>query len=421
MKLKLAAVAAVALVGTAEVAAAQFLRYRPPGEFEEQRESMEQLLERSMQEAQWRLGPFLIDPWLGIRDLGYVDEDNVRGSDFTATIGAGLRFYLPIGREVTFAAHALPEYSLWLENTERNTLGGRYGLGIFANMGRTGLEISVSREEREDFFSDEINRRLNTVVERGVLSLEVELGRGVALFGAAEPRRYEFPQREQAFTVDLESLVRDEFVYRAGLRIDLPRELSLSIGAESSEADFDSTINDRSNSGVSPLLQASYGGGPVRFSLNVALRELDPEAGSSFISHEEPSGSFQISWHPRPRWELQLFGGSDLVYAADINFVYYQDEGVGMGVQTSLSQNASLRVFYQVGVNDYVGAEGVPRRRDDLSSLGGNLNLHLGRGIVLRISGYQTDYEPVFGGASRRSTVIGSGVSFGAASGSPWG
>ena len=58
----------------------QFTQYRPPGDFKEERESTDELLERSMQEARWRLGALLVDPWLSLRDVGYINEAEPFGS-----------------------------------------------------------------------------------------------------------------------------------------------------------------------------------------------------------------------------------------------------------------------------------------------------------------------------------------------------
>ena len=234
----------------------QFTQYRPPGDFKEERESTDELLERSMQEARWRLGALLVDPWLSLRDVGYINEAEPFGSDVTATVGVGLRAYLPIGNQTTLAIHGLPEYNAYFENTERNQLNFSYGLGLFSNFGRIGMEVSARQQERDDFFSNELNRRVTSQISYGVFSLEVDLGRGVSIFGAAEPRLYRFPESSDFLEQALLDQERDEAVFRAGFRLALPRGLSIALGAETSEADFDSETNDRSNSGIALILQA---------------------------------------------------------------------------------------------------------------------------------------------------------------------
>lgn len=399
----------------------QFTQYRPPGEFKEQRESVDQTLERSMQEAQWRLGALLVDPWLALRDLGYIDEGEPFGSDVTATVGAGLRAYLPIGNPTTLALHALPEYNAYFENSERNRLNFSYGLGFFSNFGRIGLEVSARQEERDEFFSSELNLRLTSSIRYGVVSLEVDLSRGLSIFGAAEPRRYEFPGSTDDLGQARLDQERDERVFRAGFRLALPRGLSIALGAEASEADFDSEINNRSNSGVAPILQAHYDAHPFYFDFNLALRDLEPEPGSRFVLYREPSGDFSLAWRTSARWQLQLFGRSNLVYSIDPAWVYYQDDAVGIAAQIGLSSNTRIRIFYEQGLNDYTGNSGAPPRNEDLDTIGSAVNVHLGRGIVMRIGVLETDYNPVSGGLERSVTSITMGLSFGSEGLSPWG
>src|SRR5712692_11437542 len=63
-------------------------------------------------------GPFRILPRLVLRDAGY--DSNVFGlaanpvSDWTGTVGLGLRLYLPIGGKTYFRAEGIPQYT-WYE------------------------------------------------------------------------------------------------------------------------------------------------------------------------------------------------------------------------------------------------------------------------------------------------------------------
>jgi hypothetical protein len=409
------------LLSCSHSAFAQFTQYRPPGDFKEQRESTDELLERSMQEARWRLGALLVDPWLSLRDAAYINEPEPFGSDVTATVGAGLRAYLPIGSQTTLAIHGLPEYNAYFENTERNQLNFSYGFGLFANFGRIGMEVSARQQERDDFFSNELNRRITSQISYGVVSLEVDLGRGASIFGAAEPRHYRFPESTDFLDQALLDQERDEDVFRAGLRLTLPRGLSIALGAEASEADFESETVDRSNSGVAPILQAHYDAHPFYFDLSLALRDLEPEPGSIFVRYNEPSGDFSLGWRTSPRWQLQLFGSSNLVYSLDTEWVYYQDDSIGLAAQIGLSSNTSFRVFYELGANDYTGNSSAPAREEDLNTIGGEVDIHLGRGIVMRLSARETRYTPISGGRRRNVTYIAMGLSFGSGSGSPWG
>ena len=94
-----------------------------------------------MGDAPWRLGAVRVQPWLGLRDVAYID--NVFGSaddpesDLTLTFGAGLKAYLPVGEKVVLAAHILPEYVWWRDNDQLSDWHYRYGAGGYVdNTGR---------------------------------------------------------------------------------------------------------------------------------------------------------------------------------------------------------------------------------------------------------------------------------------------
>jgi len=44
-------------------ASAQFTQYTPPGTFHESRETTDLILQRNMDEARWKAGRVLLDPW----------------------------------------------------------------------------------------------------------------------------------------------------------------------------------------------------------------------------------------------------------------------------------------------------------------------------------------------------------------------
>src|SRR5690242_10402067 len=86
------------LVATAAPALAQ---YRTAGTGFELFPSRKDQLTKAADAARWNLGPLRVAPWLGLRDVTYVREQSPTGGsargDLTATAGAGLKVYLPLG------------------------------------------------------------------------------------------------------------------------------------------------------------------------------------------------------------------------------------------------------------------------------------------------------------------------------------
>lgn len=422
--LTLTLVVAAGLVGGR--AAAQFRQYVPPGEFEETRDPMQLRLERAMQASRWRAGRFFVDPWFGVRNLSY--QDNVRGSgaanpqsDVSATIGAGLRLFRPIGPESTFAAHALPEYVWWQDLSERRRLNGRYGVGLFGNFGRAGVELSASRREDASFFSRQLETRVNTRYDVGLAGLEVEAGAGFSVFAAAELRRMRFLDEDDPQLADLDLLDRNEELLRAGVRFSPAAGLTIGLGVEDSSADFQADVRDRSNSGTSPVLQLGFVGTRFDIAANLAARELEPEPGSIFVPYEEITGRAQLQLTLGGRLRLQLYGNRNLVYSTQPLWVYFDDSAVGLGLLTSLGRPASLRLFVEQGSNDYTAvATGRVDRIDDLDGYGGEIRLSLGR-YTLLLGTSRTRYDSNLDQFDREITVIRSSFGLTVGGGSPWG
>lgn len=404
---------------------AQFSQYVPAGEFEEERESVQVRLDRAMKASRWRLGRFFIDPWVGVRDVSYVD--NVLGtsgsnpqSDITAKLGVGLRLYRPIGGEMTFAAHALPEYVWWQDLSERRRLNGRYGAGLFGNLGRTGVEISATREEDSTFYSREVETRVNTRYDVGRAALELELGAGIALFAGGEMRQIRFLDADDPLLAELDFVNRDEEILRLGLRFSPAAGLSIGLGVEESVADFVGGARDRSNSGTSPILQLEFEGTRFDLGANLALRELEPEPGSAFTPFEEVTGDARLQLTIGGRLRPQLYANRNLIYALEQRWTYFEDSAIGLGLHTSLGSAASLRLFAEQRTNDYTAtATGLLDRRDDLDVFGADLRLNFGR-YTVHLGATRTQYDSSLPGLDRDITVIRSGLTLGSGSGSTW-
>ncbi len=417
----------IALVLTlfASCAGAQFEQYTTPGAFEEVRESMEDLLDRSMTEARWRWGRIHMHPWLALRNFSFVDpvtdRDGAEVTDFTASAGAGVRGYAPIGRELTVAFHALPEYVWWQDLDDRRRLNGRYGVGLFGNLGRTGLEITATRDDEARYVSREIEQLVSTRDETGKLALEVDVGRGMTVFGEGSVRRIRFIEDTEIIGLpNLTALEREEEILRGGISVMLSRGLRLGLGIESSAVDFTDN-DDRSHSGTAPTLQVGYDASHIFLSVHLAFRDLEAEPGSRFVAYDGVTGSLRSSWKLRGNTELELFGNNNLVYSATERWAYFEDAGLGLGVRTALTRQLRLRLHAEQGVNDYVSFVAEPTERsDEYFAYGGQLLLSLGR-VTLTVGASTTDYDSNLPAFERSTTTIRSGLTLGSRGGSPWG
>jgi hypothetical protein len=394
-------------------ASAQFDQYSSPGSFQETRESTEDLLDRSMKNARWRLGRVFLHPWIGLRDVSYSDQE----ADITATVGAGIRGYLPLG-EFTLVMHVLPEYVWWKDQSERRQLNGRYGAGLFGNLGRTGVELSATRTDEARFFSRQLEERVNVREDFGKASIEVDVWGGLSLFARASLRRIQYLSQGNENLFHLE---REEERFAFGVRFHLPRDLTIGLGVESSEADF---IRDesRSNSGTSPVLQIEYDAGSLSVSADLYRLDLESESGSGFVPYEETAGSFQLKWQSTGRLAIRLYGHSNLVYSSSERWVYYQDSTLGVGIRTRLTSQMSLYFYGEEGQDEYTSFEpsSFAVRDDDFTSFGGNFRVGWNR-FTLNLGVSRTDYDSTLPEFARSTTVISSSLTLGLGGGSPWG
>ncbi|HXO18897.1 MAG TPA: hypothetical protein VOA87_03110, partial [Thermoanaerobaculia bacterium] len=304
------------LAGLLPLAAwAQFDQYTAPGGPAGRPEDRKGALENASAEARWRLGQLRVEPWIGLKDLEYVDNafgaPGGKTGDYTATVGAGLRAYLHSGPKLIWAAHALPEYVWWKDLSERRRVNGRYGIGAFGFWNHLNLEATATRDQEQRVTTPELPEPVHSRTDRAHLSLDAPIGGRLSVFGSGEKGQFRSLVRGTSGSDPAESslalLDRDETIWRAGLRYNLPRRWSVGLGGERSQVDFVnpavrlSAFADRSNSGTSPLLQIRHDSKEVFLSLEAVRRSLSPSGGSSFVPFKSTTVDGQAGFNTARR------------------------------------------------------------------------------------------------------------------------
>ncbi len=189
------------LLAAGGAARAQRVQYLPPGQFDLGMSSSYEAIDGASRDARWQIGHLRLDPELAIRDIAYVSDfgsgnllvdrpGERRDPDLTAGLVAGLRGYLPLGRRYSFAVHALPEYTWWREQKDRRRLNGRYGAGFFGGLGRSELELSVTRDEGIRFFSREFEERVNQRTDSAAADFHLAVVGAFSFYGGARLSRF---------------------------------------------------------------------------------------------------------------------------------------------------------------------------------------------------------------------------------------
>jgi hypothetical protein len=414
--------ASIVLAAVPVAAGAQFEQYTPAGGPEPIVTDPKEELEQAVADARWRLGGLRVDPWFGVRNVGYVDQ-GIGDDQLTGSAGVGLRAYLPNGPKVIWAAHVLPEYTWYEDSSDRSRVNGRYGVGFFGFFNRLTVQAQATLQEQLDVVSAAIQQRVNSRDESLNLVAELRLAASVNLFGSYSSSTVAYlleeDERLDPTIAPFDLLDREEQVARAGVRYRTRNDWLIGLGVEESDTQFDDPLLDRSNSGTSPYLELSIPTRSLLVSLDLVQRDLEPDPGSTFVPYDDLTGSLALTFGSRrSRLSPTLYARRELVYTLDASS-YLVDERFGVRTGFPIGRRLALRLFAETGTHDYALAGFGPARSDDVTAFGADIDVPLGRQARFNV-GYSTeDFESSPPGFDRTVDIVRAGVTFGA-SRTPW-
>jgi hypothetical protein len=390
--------AAAALAGAP--AAAQFVQYTAPGSLGDQPVTTQEQLEATMELAPWKLGPLQLGPWFELRDVSWVQDitgEDPDDYDLTATASAGLHGYLPFSRKLVLGAYWLPEYVWWDDNEQRSLWNWRSGAGLFGFFNRLTVEARFVDDRQQNYLSTEFEQLINVSRRGPRAGLDIEFLRRLHLFGrySMDEWRYREEDLPEDAGVTLVDLDRDEEIITAGLRYAPTETVSIGAGYQWYAADFINPERDRSNEGSGPVIELKATGKRLRLDASIARLELVPsDVDSQFLAFTETSGDANAAWKPGSRLEFQLYGWRRPSYTLSDPSPYYLTERWGLAVVLPLGRLLNSRVYWEDGQDLYTEIPGTRvERRDDVSSVGLDFDMPLGRGLSFHLGGMRSDYE----------------------------
>lgn len=397
-------------------AEAQFIQYTPPGGPESRPESRKEEIDRIMEEARFRLGPVRVVPVFGLRDVAY--QRSVTGpvetpSDVTATVEAGLHAYVHTGPKVVWRAQAVPEYVWWREQTERRNLNGRYDLSAFGFFNRLTAEVGATRNEEQQIFHPEVLRRVSARQDDGRAAVEVQVSGALSAFAAARLMRQDSLAGEDADpqAAALELLDREERSSRVGVRWRRREGLSVGLGVERSETDFEGGVLDRSNEGTSPVLEVLWDRPRLFVQADVASRSLEAREGAAFVPYDAVTGSVSVRVEIQHSFNVTAYSSRNLVYSVTPGYAYLDDVRLGAALQAQLGDRMQTRVFAETGSNDFTAfTAAAPERDDDLSSYGGQIGWNLGNLFQLSLQALRIEIDSNLPELDRSYSSVGLSV-----------
>lgn len=377
----------------------------------------EETLRESVEEARWSVGPLRLQPWLGLRDVSYVrQQQSVSGEaaardQLTVTVGAGLRAYAPVGSRVVWAAHALPEYVWWQDDESKDGLNGRYGMGFFGYANRLRFHLSHRLVEQQDFFSDEVQELTSTSAATSSVGAEVQVVRGIHVYGSWERQDIEGDAGDDVrFTL----LDRVEDGWSAGVRLRSHRGWTLGVGVREAEGNFDDGARDLSFE--SEALTFDLAASVRRFQIDLRIEdaELRPQPGSDLPPLEETFGDARLGFEPPGRVGYELFAQRQRSFSifASRALVVTQEQGLRLFLELGRSWN--LRLLGGTGTLDAEGVAGAPSQSDEYDLWGATLAFTADRLGTLQLDFVQRSYDIGLLDGGREVSSLGLSLQLGA-------
>ena len=421
----LARVLVVACALVAALAGTARAQYRAAGSDLQVAGDRQQQVRDSMHEARYRLGPFRVAPWIGLRDVTYQDHvitaAGEETSDVTATGGAGAHFYLPMGRKVVLAAHALPEYTWWHKLSNRNQTIGRYGVGLFGDMNRLKLELTGQRTEDLQYASSDllIREPVRTDRPRGAPSC----GWG-ARSRCSPPARVsqvrmlgydQLPAFYQGTLLD-----RDHRQVRGELQYLFRGDTGwIGVGAQSERTEFVSSEAGRDNEGTSLVAEMRLRGNRLDVDLDWVQRDLQAANGSDFPGFKGSTGKGLLNLRMGWRLEGQLYAVRALDYSGVDIGTFLESKRYGVGLRSKAGRKGSLQLFYETGQDRYFG-DPLLSRTDDVSAYGAMLEMPVSEHVTLQLGSRRTKFDSPLPGFDRQIREITASLAFGLGSYREW-
>jgi hypothetical protein len=411
--------AAVCLATATSAAWAQFPQYIPPGSLGIPEVEDREELQKSVGNARWRVGPLRVQPYVVVRDVGYVDNVFPSGnkvSDFTATAGGGLKVYLPVGNKFTLAAHALPEYVWWKKFDDLSGWRHRAGIGAFAYFNRLGLELKYTNNDLLQYVSHEFDSPGDIKKDRLELNAEVDVGGPLAVFGGVSRSDWEYDDNgfQFAFPDQLELLDRTEDVSRAGIKYKRRSGFEIGVGYEQTEVDFESERRDRSSEGDGLVVTLAHTGARIGAAADFVYRDIQERDNSDFRRFKAWTGQGRLQYRTEGRFGASIFGNRQIVYSLAQGTSYFTDQRLGVSLDVRMGWRTNLRAFLESGTDEYEPVTGnVQLREDDFDTIGAEFQMKLQETSTLLAGFSRTEYDSNVPGFDRELTTIRITVNFG--------
>lgn len=367
----------------------------------------EQLLDE-LSQSRFKLGPFRVQPRFTIRNAGY--DSNVLNvadqprSDWTATIGAGASFLLPMGRKLYGRGELSSEYSWYAELDQQRNLGYVAAGSVLGLMNRMSFELGARSLESVRTVSSEIDVPAVQNLDESLAKVDVQIRPRVAMFASWNAQEQRFRAADLPPPAgDLRSLDRQESAYRFGARYSYREGIDVSGAIEESVTDFQREGDRRDNETTAYLLGVRYDRPRLFVNASAGRREIRPATQSAFAEDSQVTGSYFASYHFARPVHLQVFGQRGFIYGLFEQAPYFVERRNGLGSVVEAGRRLRVRVFVEKGNNEYplsVSGDEIGRN-DEVLTIGSGLSVRVLRESSLGIFITRSDYDSNVSGLDR--------------------
>lgn len=376
-------------------------------------------------DARYHFGPFRLTPILQINNLGYsnnvfaTNDEDERQRDFTATVAGGVHYVAPIGRKLFLRGDLLPEYTYYHELEHNRSSGGTYSGSALALFNRVSLEAGLSRVDRVQLVSSEIDRPASSEQNGFISRAEIDLTGRISAFGSHETRDYAY----DAIDIDgnpfpfFEQLEREDAATRVGARYKFTDFFDVSVLTENTTSDFVTQELDRNNESNAVLVGVHYDRPRMFVNLTAGRRKGEgSEPNSKFPEYNELTGSYFATWRFARPVEFDVFGHQGIIPAVFQSNPYLLERRNGVGLRYRLGRRLIVRNSVEIGSNDYpiavLSNNTNVRRADDVLAYGGSVAVRVWRNVAFVVEAVQTDYDSNIDSFDRDVLRVGTSIQF---------
>lgn len=363
-------------------------------------------VEQDMESARFRLGPVRLAPFFRLENVGWSNNALVTSEgmvdDYTASVSAGAKLILPLGRKGYLRGNVAPTYDWYYRSEALRGWGGSYDAELLGLFNRLTLGTGGGYTERISTVSSEVARDVLNTTATGSAKAEVRLLDRLSLFAGAETAQLKQtdPSASTPGLAPVSDLDRKETAYRVGVRYGFTANLSFGIMGEEVDTRFDTNPTLRDNDVRGLLFVTRYDRERFYLEGTVGLRDGKPVTPNEYFpAYQELTYGYFASFFVTRPLELQVLGHRRPEASLFLDNPYYFTTQNGLRLKFAIGRRLSLLAEGELGSNRYVNpvqevsTGNIVVRRDDTFTFGGGFDFGITRAMSVSLKVSRDRYD----------------------------